>query len=189
MKLVASIFSRFYSLAINIFRLIALGVANRVPRLPALNAFRVALLRISGMNLASGVVIWGPITAVPIQGLSNIKIGERSFLNTETRFGCPQAQIYIGADVQVGPRVCFESVNHGPASISGQRGALPGSITVKDKVWIGCGAIILPGVTIGEGATIAAGAVVTRDVPAGVTVAGVPARPIFAPSQQKHKEV
>ena len=136
------------------------------------------------MNIADGAVLWGPVTAVPLEGLPNIIIGPRTFINTEPRFGCPQAKIFIGADVQIGPRCCFETVNHGRAREQGQqRGASSGDITVCDKVWIGCGAIILPGVTIGKGATIAAGAVVTKDVQPGVTVGGVPARLIIAPSQ------
>lgn len=51
-------------------------------------------------------------------------------------------------------------------------------ITIGRDVWIGGGALILPGVRIGDGAVIGAGSVVTRDVPAGVTVAGNPARPL-----------
>lgn len=134
-------------------QLMTLGLANTVPRLPWFNRLRVALLRLAGMHIGKGTVIWGPVTVVPIQGLKNISIGQRSFLNTETRFGCPEAKICIGADVQVGPRVCFETVNHGPAKPGGQRGALPG-------------------ITIGEGATVAAGAVVAKDVPPGTTVGG-----------------
>ena len=49
-------------------------------------------------------------------------------------------------------------------------------INIKDRVWIGAGAIIMPGVTIGEGAMVAAGSVVTRDVPPRMVVAGIPAR-------------
>jgi chloramphenicol O-acetyltransferase type B len=49
---------------------------------------------------------------------------------------------------------------------------------IQDDAWIGAGSIILPGVTIGEGAVVAAGSVVTKDVPSYTVVAGVPARPI-----------
>ena len=53
---------------------------------------------------------------------------------------------------------------------------LPAPIVIGDKVWIGANATVLPGVTIGKGAIVAAGAVVTRDVPPNTIVAGVPAR-------------
>lgn len=167
-----------------LMRLIALGLANSVPRLPALNGLRVALLRRSGMRIGKDVILWGPITAAPITALRNIEIGPRTFLNTEPRFGCPEASIRIGADVQIGPRVCFETINHGPARPDGPRGSTSSPIVIEDKVWIGCGAIILPGVTVGVGANVAAGAVVTKDVPPGVTVGGVPAR-IIATARQE----
>ena len=173
---------KLWSAILKIGRLTALGLANWVPRLAELNWLRNGLLRKSGMTIAEGVVLWGPVTAVPLEGLPNIVIGPRTFINTEPRFGCPSSKILIGADVQIGPRCCFETINHGPARINGPRGAMSGDIMIGDKVWIGCGAIILPGVTIGRGATIAAGAVVTKDVQAGTTVGGVPARPIDAPS-------
>jgi acetyltransferase-like isoleucine patch superfamily enzyme len=54
--------------------------------------------------------------------------------------------------------------------------AIAKPIVIEDDVWIGTHAVILPGVRIGRGAVVAAGAIVTRDVPAGVIVAGVPAR-------------
>lgn len=57
---------------------------------------------------------------------------------------------------------------------------LDAPIVVEDDVWIGAGAIVLPGVTVGRGAVVAAGAVVTRDVEPMTVVAGVPARPISA---------
>ncbi|WP_311199028.1 hypothetical protein [Sulfitobacter sp. W027] len=177
-----SILQKIIRRALQPLRLFALGLANFVPRLPALNRLRIVLLRASGIHIAQSAVVWGPITAVPVAGLGNIEIGPRSFLNTETRFGCPEARIRIGSDVQVGPRVCFETINHGRARPDGPRGATAGEINIEDKVWIGCGVIVLPGVTIGAGASVAAGSVVARDVAPGVTVGGVPARIIVASS-------
>ena len=57
-------------------------------------------------------------------------------------------------------------------------GELHGPIAIEDDAWLGAGVIVLPNVTIGRGAVVGAGAVVTRDVPSFTVVAGVPARPI-----------
>lgn len=61
---------------------------------------------------------------------------------------------------------------------NGPRDYIEGLVTVGNNVWIGAGAIVLPGRTIGDGAIVGAGSVVTRDVAPGMTVAGNPARPI-----------
>jgi len=105
-----------------VYRLTAFGLANAIPRFSPRNPIRIELFRRAGMKISEGVVIWGPVTAVPLEGLGNISIGAASFLNTETRFGCPEASISIGERVQVGPRVSFESVNHGPAREDGKNG-------------------------------------------------------------------
>lgn len=83
--------------------------------------------------------------------------------------------MFIGQRVLIGHNVVFATVNHGQAV--SQRAELSlAPIRVGDDVWIGLGAILLPGVTIGDGAIIAAGAVVTKDVAPGAKVAGVPAK-------------
>jgi maltose O-acetyltransferase len=106
----------------------------------------------------------------------NIFMADGAFMN----FGCvilDQGRVTIGRNAMIGPRVQIYTVEHhkdpGPRN-EGMEIAKP--VTIGDNVWIGGGAIILGGVTIGEGAIVAAGAVVTRDVPAGATVAGNPAR-------------
>ncbi len=86
-------------------------------------------------------------------------------------------EVRIGARTQVGPNVQILTADHPRDPQARARGEEWGRpITIGADVWIGGGAILLPGVSIGDGAIIAAGAVVTRDVAAGATVAGNPAR-------------
>jgi len=93
------------------------------------------------------------------------------------------AEVRIGARTQIGPNVQILTADHPRDAATRATGAEWGRcVTIGADVWIGGGAIILPGVTVGDGATVAAGAVVTRDVAAGATVMGNPARP------QKQKE-
>ena len=93
--------------------------------------------------------------------------------------GSHRARITIGRNAQVGSRVSFETVSHGLVYAPGRgRGYTARPICVEDEVWIGAGAIVLQGVTIGRGAVITAGAVVDDDVPAGAIAGGVPARVI-----------
>ncbi|MDW4551039.1 sugar O-acetyltransferase [Defluviimonas sp. D31] len=108
----------------------------------------------------------------------NIRLGARVYLNA----GCvvlDSAPVSIGAHSMLGPGVHIYCADHHRDPARRREGierALP--VTVGVDVWIGGGAILLPGVTLGDGAIVAAGAVVTRDVPAGARVAGVPARPV-----------
>jgi maltose O-acetyltransferase len=105
-------------------------------------------------------------------------IGARTFAN----FGLVAldvATITIGDDVQIGPNVQLLTPTH-PVEAEPRRNKLEAAlpITIGDNVWIGGGAIILPGVTIGENTVVGAGAVVTRDLPADVVAVGNPARVI-----------
>ncbi|MDL5364062.1 sugar O-acetyltransferase [Xanthomonas sp. NCPPB 2654] len=108
----------------------------------------------------------------------NIHLGEDVFLN----FNCvilDVAPVRIGDGTQIGPAVQLYAADH-PRDAA-QRAAgleLGRPLTIGRNVWIGGGAIVLPGVTIGDDAVIGAGSVVTRDVPAGARVAGNPARPL-----------
>ena len=107
----------------------------------------------------------------------NIHIADRVFMN----FGCvllDVCEIRIGEQTQIGPGVQIYAADHPRDPASRKDGLEFGRpITIGANVWIGGHAIILPGVTIGDDAIIGAGSVVTRDVPAGSTVVGNPARP------------
>ena len=154
-----------------------LTIANHFTRLKSLDRFRYLFYKLSGIKIHGKCTIFGPLTIRPIGKASNIEIGKGTFLNTEIRFGCPKDKITIGKNCQIGPRVCFETVNHGLVYDKQKgRGVWTKPIIIEDEVWIGCGAIILQGVTIGKGAVIAAGAVVNKDVPVKSVYGGVPAR-------------
>lgn len=106
-----------------------------------------------------------------------VTIGEDTHVGQQCFFtggiGCP---IDIGMNCDIAPGVLFTTGTHGVGSRERRAGtgiALP--IRVGAGTWIGARSVILPGVTIGEGCIIAAGSVVTSDVPPNVMVAGVPA--------------
>lgn len=106
----------------------------------------------------------------------HIRIGSRTFINYNLT-ALDVAAITIGDDVQIGPNVQLLTPTH-PIEPGPRRDKLEASkpITIGNNVWIGGGAIVLPGITIGENTVIGAGAVVTRDVPANVVAVGNPAR-------------
>lgn len=83
----------------------------------------------------------------------------------------------IGDRVQIAAGAILTTRGH-PEAIPRNGRTVDASIVVEDDVWIGAGAVVLPGVRVGRGAIVAAGAVVTRDVEPMTVVAGVPARPI-----------
>jgi maltose O-acetyltransferase len=157
--------------------LLFLTLANNLPRIGWFDKYRHILIRFSGVHIIGKCTIWGPLTIRPIGGAKNIQIGNGTFINTEVRFGVPEDKVIIGNNVQIGPRVMFETVNHGLDFVPGKgRGAWTRPIIVEDEVWIGAGSIIMQGVTIGRGAVVAAGAVVTKDVEQKTIVGGIPAK-------------
>ncbi len=108
---------------------------------------------------------------------SKIRIGPRSGIGINCMLHGP---VTLGDDVMMGPDVHFYTINHDfsrtdiPMRQQGFKDVRP--ITIGDDVWIGARAIFLPGVTVGKGAVVAAGAVVTKDVPEWGIVAGNPAQ-------------
>ena len=108
----------------------------------------------------------------------NITVGRNVFINACCCFQ-DQGGITIGDGALIGHGVVLATINHGFSP--DERGDnYPAPIIIGKNVWIGSHATILPGVTVGDGAIVAAGAVVTGDVPANVIVGGVPAKIIKA---------
>lgn len=108
----------------------------------------------------------------------NIRVGDGFYMN----FDCvilDCAAVDIGEKVLCGPKVQIYAATHpllAHERITGREAARP--VRIGDRVWLGGGVIICPGVTIGDDTTIAAGSVVTRDIPSGVLAGGNPCRVI-----------
>ncbi|MGF0317794.1 DapH/DapD/GlmU-related protein [Nocardia fluminea] len=126
------------------------------------------LAEILGRPLPAGLTIYPPFYTD--HGL-NLHLAERVFINQGCTF-LDYAGIRLGRGVMVGPKATFITMGH-PVDPEERRRFLTGApIDVADNVWIGAGAMILPGVSIGRDAVIAAGAVVADDVPASSLVSG-----------------
>ncbi|MCC5935918.1 MAG: acyltransferase [Lunatimonas sp.] len=105
-----------------------------------------------------------------------LEIGENTFVNTATILSASKL-IRIGANVQIANQVIIMDGDFHKVGASREPGKSEG-IVIEDDVWIATRAMVLKGVKIGRGATVAAGSVVTKDVPAYTLVGGVPAKQI-----------
>ena len=154
-----------------------LSLSNQLPRLNFSDRIRFSFLYMAGVQV-NRARIYSPIEIRPIGAAQRLVIGYGTFINSGCRFAIPSpAHIYIGKHVAIGPRVQFECMNH-DLKYSERKGWGGQSldIFVEDQVWIGAAVIVLSGVRIGQGAVIAAGSVVNRDVPPKTLVGGVPAK-------------
>lgn len=167
MKIIKILFNHFF---------IKLG--NILPRFDKFDKKRCDCYRLAGLNIGKNVEIAGPLNVRP-DTTDKIYIGDGTYLNTETRFGCQEDEIRIGKFCRIGPKVSFETAGHNTYyDDKNGWGYITKPIVVEDRVWIGAGSIILPGIIIHEGAAIAAGAGVNKDVDAFTLVGGVPAKMI-----------
>jgi len=115
-----------------------------------------------------------------IQGSAVIEFGERSYCAGNCVIASNQL-VRIGCDVMIADQVTIRDTDHNISSVDQpmiEQGIETSPVIIGNDVWIAHGAIILKGVTVGEGSVIAAGAVVTKDVPPYAIVGGVPARVI-----------
>lgn len=118
-----------------------------------------------------------------------VAIGDGSFVNADAVM-LDGAEITIGSTCWLAPRVQLLTATHVVDPVPRRAGweyAKP--ITLGDNVWLGGGAIVCPGVTIGDDTVVGAGAVVTKDLPAGVVAAGVPARVVREIGESDRVEV
>lgn len=108
----------------------------------------------------------------------NTTFGKNVFVNAGCKFQ-DQGGLTIGDGTQIGHNVVIATLNH-DFHPDRREGIIPSPVVLERNVWIGSNATILPGVTVGENSVVAAGAVVSKDVPANVIVGGVPAKVIRA---------
>lgn len=132
---------------------------------------RELLAQLTGRPVDETVTLFPPFNA---DFGKNIILGKRIFINAGCKFQ-DQGGVTIGDDSLIGHNVVIATLNHDldPARRADMH---PAPVVIGRNVWIGSNVTVLPGVTIGENAVVAAASVVTKDVPANTIVVGSPAR-------------
>jgi acetyltransferase-like isoleucine patch superfamily enzyme len=134
----------------------------------------IALLgKITHSQIDASLAIFTPLY---INYGKHTRIGKNVFINFDCIF-LDLGGITIEDEVLIGPKVSLLTEGH-PLEAAQRHGLVPKPIHIKRNAWIGAGATILPGVTIGENAVVAAGAVVSKDVDDNTVVGGIPAKMI-----------
>ena len=132
---------------------------------------RELLSQITGSEIDETVAVFTPLQ---INYGKHTKIGKNVFINFDCVF-LDLGGITIEDNVLIAPKVSLLTEGH-PIEPESRQSLVPGHIHIKKNAWIGAGATILQGVTIGENAVVASGAVVSKDVPDNVIVGGIPAK-------------
>lgn len=148
-----------------------IGLNNRLNQVGEINEVRAILSEIIGAEVDETTTIFPPF-------YTNFgrftRLGKHVFINHACSF-LDMGGITLEDHVLIGPQVKLITENH-PLDPEDRRALIGKPILIKRNAWIGAGATILPGVTVGENAVVAAGAVVSRDVAANTVVGGIPAK-------------
>jgi sugar fermentation stimulation protein A len=152
----------------------SMAITARMNRLTMDDAeeVRALLAELIGGPVDESVLLAPPFYAV---GGGETRFGRRVFVNQNCTF-YDLGGLTIGDDVMIGPNVSLITAGHPLDPATRRRVTIGRPIVIERNVWIAAGAIVIGGVTVGEDSVVAAGSVVTRDVPPGVLVAGNPAR-------------
>jgi maltose O-acetyltransferase len=159
-------------------RLLMQTLANCLPQF-CFNRLRTELWRTAKLRLGPGTLLMGDLRLSGAGDWSELfTVGAETYISGPLRVNLGGA-VHIGSGVNVGHDCLMITVHHKIGNSERRAGLSENrSIVIEDGAWIASRVVILPGVTIGRGAVVAAGAVVTRDVPADTMVGGVPARVI-----------
>lgn len=150
-----------------------IALSSKLNTATSVNEIRDRISEIIGSKIEHNTTIFVPFYT---NFGRHLTIGKNVFINHDCSF-LDLGGITIDDDVLIGPKVSLITENH-PIDPLQRKSLDLKSIHIKRNAWIGAAATILPGVTIGENAIVAAGAVVTKNVPDNVVVAGVPAKVI-----------
>jgi len=150
-----------------------IGLLHQLNSLSDPQEIRTILGKITGTEIDESVSLFPPLY---INYGKHTTIGKNVFINFDCVF-LDWGGITIEDNVFIAPKVSLLSEGH-PISPEERHTLVPARIHIKRNAWIGANATILPGVTIGENAVVAAGAVVSKDVPDNVVAGGIPAKVI-----------
>ena len=159
------------------FRRLALGLLLAPLPDAAFPRLRASMHRLLGIRIGRSTLIRGRLRLTGPRGcISRLTIGSTCFFTTPLHIDL-NADVVIGNRVTIGHDVAIVTSAHhidGPERRCGEE--VPAPVRIGDGCWIGAHAILLPGVVVGDGSIVAAGAVVSRDVEPHTIVGGVPAR-------------
>jgi maltose O-acetyltransferase len=155
----------------------AMNVINAALPAGVAPRMRAQLYRMFGVRIGGGTVIMGPLRFIWYGDVARkLNVGRECFISRDIVMDAT-ADITIGDGVVIGPEVMFMTATHEISGMDRRAGAnRPAPISIGKGAWIGTRVTLLPGVSVGDGAVVAAGCVVTRDIPPNVVAGGVPAR-------------